>query len=253
MADAAWPAGRAGTPARRLALNQPPDAREEYLFYQTLIGAWPFGGPDDAPPEGFVERIQEYMVKAVREAKLNTSWTDPDPSYAEGVSQFVAEILEGPDARPFLDDFLPFQRRVARVGVVHSLAQTLLKLASPGVADIYQGCELWDFSLVDPDNRRPVDYEHRARLLDQIRGELSSGRPRVEVARRLFAHPEDGAIKLYLIWTVLNHRRADQALYQQGAYRTLDALGDPAATSSRCSVAATAGRPSRSPRAWSPG
>ncbi|MBV8610501.1 MAG: malto-oligosyltrehalose synthase, partial [Singulisphaera sp.] len=211
---------------KRLALNQPPDAREEHLFYQTLIGAWPFGGPDDAPPEGFVARIQEYMVKAAREAKLNTSWIDPDPTYAEEFRQFVAETIGGPDIRPFLDDFLPFQRRVARVAVVHSLAQTLLKLVSPGIADIYQGCELWDFNLVDPDNRRPVDYEHRARLLDQIRGELSAGRPRVEVARRLFAQPEDGVIKLYLIWTVLNHRKADLPLYMQGTYRPLDVLGD---------------------------
>ncbi len=110
--------------------------------------------------------------------------------------------------------------------MVHSLAQTLLKLVSPGVADIYQGCELWDFNLVDPDNRRPVDYEHRSRRLHQIRDDLASGQPRAEVARRLFANPEDGAIKLYLIWTVLNHRKADQALYMQGAYRSLDVQGD---------------------------
>ena len=155
-----------------------PDAREEYLLYQTLIGAWPFGGPDDATPPGFVARIQDYLVKAAREAKRNTSWTDPDTTYADLLRQFVAEILEGPDAATFLKTFLPFQRRVARVGVVHSLAQTLLKLAAPGVADIYQGSELWDLNLVDPDNRRPVDYDHRRRLLDQIRTEIASGRPR---------------------------------------------------------------------------
>ena len=111
-----------------------PDAREEYLLYQTLVGAWPFGGPDDAPPPGFVERIQQYMVKAVREAKVNTSWTDTDPSYADAVARFVAEILEGPDAGPFLKYLVPFARRVARIGVVHSLAQTLLKLTTPGRA-----------------------------------------------------------------------------------------------------------------------
>ncbi|MGE5755096.1 MAG: malto-oligosyltrehalose synthase, partial [Planctomycetaceae bacterium] len=109
-----------------------PDAHEEYLLYQALIGAWPFGGPDDAPPPGFVERIQNYLVKAAREAKRNTSWTDPDSTYTDLLRQFVADILEGGDAQPFLKNFLPFQRRVARVGVVHSLAQTLLKIASPG-------------------------------------------------------------------------------------------------------------------------
>jgi (1->4)-alpha-D-glucan 1-alpha-D-glucosylmutase len=203
-----------------------PDASEEYLFYQTLLGAWPFGGPDDAVPEGFVERIQQYMVKAVREAKLNTSWTDTDSSYSEAVAGFVADVLEGPDAGPFLKDFLPFQRRVARIGVVHSLAQILLKIASPGVPDIYQGCELWDLSLVDPDNRRPVDYGVRERLLDAIRGRLDNGASRAELARVLFAAPEDGAIKLYLIWTALNYRKTHQALFEQGSYRPLEAEGE---------------------------
>jgi (1->4)-alpha-D-glucan 1-alpha-D-glucosylmutase len=203
-----------------------PDAREEYLLYQTLIGAWPFGGPDDAAPPGFVARVQDYLAKAAREAKRNTSWTDPDPSYVDLLRQFVAEILEGPDTSTFLKTFLPFQRRVARVGVVHSLAQTLLKLASPGVADLYQGCELWDLSLVDPDNRRPVDYEQRGRLLAAIRAQIASGLPRAEVARALFENPDDGAIKLYLTWTVLNHRKANPALYLQGSYRPLEAAGD---------------------------
>ena len=203
-----------------------PDAREEYFFYQTLIGAWPFGGPDEASPAGLVERMQEYMVKSVREAKLNTSWTDPDQAYAETLSRFVAEVLEGPDAGPFLKDFLPFQRRIARIGVVHSLAQTLLKIASPGVPDIYQGCELWDLSLVDPDNRRPVDYDLRARMLQGLRDDLASGTSRADLAARLFAAPDDGAIKLYLVWTALSHRKQDPDLYSQGHYRPLEADGD---------------------------
>jgi (1->4)-alpha-D-glucan 1-alpha-D-glucosylmutase len=203
-----------------------PDAPEEHLLYQTLIGAWPFEEMSETPSPAFVERVQGYLVKAAREAKRNTSWIDPDPTYTDTLARFVAEILQGEDARPFLEDFIDFQGRVARVGVVNSLAQALLKLASPGVADIYQGCELWDFSLVDPDNRRPVDYELRAGLLARIRDELASGKPRVELARHLFEHPEDGAIKLYLIWTVLNHRRAHQATYEQGSYRPLEALGE---------------------------
>ena len=204
-----------------------PDAREEYLLYQALIGSWPFGGTDDATPPGFAKRIQEYMVKAVREAKRNTSWTDPETTYVDLLTQFIAEILDGPDAQPFLKNFLPFQGRVARVGVVYSLAQALLKLASPGVPDVYQGCELWDLSLVDPDNRRPVDYDLRRALLDEIRGSLRSGSTRAEVARSLFENPENGAIKLYLTWTVLNHRKANQALYLQGTYRPIETAGEP--------------------------
>jgi len=203
-----------------------PDAREEYLLYQTLLGAWPFGGPEDGVPEGFVERVQGYVVKAACEAKRNTHWTDPDPTYKETLSRYVADILRGADASPFLNDFLPFQRRVARVGVVHSLAQTLLKLASPGIADVYQGCELWDFSMVDPDNRRPVDFGERVRLLGRVRTALASGRPRAELARALFAAPEDGAIKLYVVSTVLDHRRERPELYLRGAYRAVEASGE---------------------------
>jgi (1->4)-alpha-D-glucan 1-alpha-D-glucosylmutase len=203
-----------------------PDAREEYLFYQTLIGAWPFGGPEEATPDGLVERVQQYMIKAVREGKLNTSWTDPTTDYVDAVSKFVSDTLTGPEAGPFLKDFLTFQRRVARVGVVHSLAQTLLKIASPGVPDTYQGAELWELSLVDPDNRRPVDYAHREKMLSSLRDELAGGTTRAELAWRLFDEPEDGAIKLYLIWTLLNHRRAHLPLYAHGVYRTLEAEGD---------------------------
>jgi (1->4)-alpha-D-glucan 1-alpha-D-glucosylmutase len=203
-----------------------PDAREEYLFYQTLIGAWPFGGGDDALSEEFFARIQRYVVKAAREAKLNTSWTEPDQSYAEALEKFVADVLAGDDTAPFLKDFAPFARRIARVGVVHSLAQTLLKLTAPGVPDVYQGCELWDLSLVDPDNRRPVDYGLRSRLLGGMRDELAAGSNRAEVARDLFANPDDGAIKLYLTWTVLNHRKLDPELYAQGSYRPVEVEGE---------------------------
>jgi (1->4)-alpha-D-glucan 1-alpha-D-glucosylmutase len=166
------------------------------------------------------------MVKAAREAKRNTTWTDPDPSYAEALRHFVAEVLEGPDARPFLDDFLPFVRKVSRVGAVHSLAQAVLKLASPGVADIYQGSELWDLNLVDPDNRRPVDYERRTSYLNLFRERLESGRSRAELARELFADFETGAIKLYVLWTGLTHRKGNPELYLKGEYRKLAVRGE---------------------------
>ena len=197
-----------------------PSALEEYLYYQALIGAWPWNDSEETPP-GFVERITGYMLKAIREAKVNTSWNDPDPSYCEAVSRFVEATLAGPDSSAFLRDFLPFQRRISRVGMVHSLSQALVKVASPGVPDVYQGCELWDFSLVDPDNRRPVDYEGRARSLARI----DAAGSRSELARDLFAAPEDGAIKQYVLATALRHRREHPDLYAQGTYRPLEADG----------------------------
>ncbi|RUL86864.1 malto-oligosyltrehalose synthase [Tautonia sociabilis] len=202
-----------------------PDPREEYLFYQTLVGIWPFGNGDDVP-EGLVGRVQQYMLKAIREAKVNTTWTDPDPSYSDAVSGFIADVITGEGSDIFLKDFLPFARRVARIGVIGSIGQALLKVASPGVPDIYQGCELWDLALVDPDNRRPVDYDLRRRILSSLRDALASGTPRAELASRLLASPDDGAIKLYAIWTALQHRKAHPDLYAQGVYRPLEAEGE---------------------------
>ena len=201
-----------------------PDAREEYLFYQTLLGSWPFGmEPDGVTPE-YVSRLQEYMVKAAREAKVKTSWTDADPSHVDALKGFVADVLTGPESRPFLDDFRAFQRRVARVGVVHSLAQTLLKLAAPGVADIYQGCELWDLNLVVPDNRRAVDFDGRAAMLAGLKSRLDT-EDRAAVAASLLSQPDDGAIKLYLIWTALGHRREQADVYRRGEYVPMEADG----------------------------
>lgn len=203
-----------------------PDAREEYLIYQTLLGAWPAdAGDEENAPEGLAARVQQYIIKAAREAKVNTSWTDGDPAYTEALAAFVAAILEGPDRGPFLRDFVPFQRRIARVAVFHSLSQILWKLTAPGVPDIYQGNELWDFSLVDPDNRRPVDYDRRRDLLGRIDGALRDGRPRSDLAAELLAAPADGAIKLYLVTTLLRHRREQAALYAQGGYRALEVDG----------------------------
>lgn len=206
--------------------RQCPDAREEYLLYQTLIGVWPFGPEGEAtPPAGLVERVQSYIIKAASEAKRNTTWTDPDSTWKETLSKFVANVLTGSDAAPFVNDFLTFQRHTARVGVVNSLSQTILKLASPGVADVYQGCELWDFSMVDPDNRRPVDYDARARMIQEWDAGIASGRPAAELAAESFAGFESGQVKLHVVRTVLNHRRQNPDLYLRGSYRPVDASG----------------------------
>ncbi|MFO0910269.1 MAG: malto-oligosyltrehalose synthase [Isosphaeraceae bacterium] len=202
-----------------------PDSREEYLLYQTLVGVWPLEAPEASVPSDLVERVTAYMVKAACEAKRNTTWTDPDSTYKETLARVIGEILSGEDARPFLDDFLQFQRRVARIGIVNSLSQVVLKMVAPGVTDIYQGCELWDFSMVDPDNRRPVDFDRRALLLDGFERELAAGATRHDLARQLLANPCDGAIKLYVIWTALQERSERPELYQKGTYRGLDTAG----------------------------
>ncbi|MBK9711593.1 MAG: malto-oligosyltrehalose synthase [Kouleothrix sp.] len=219
-----------------------PDRNEEYLLYQTLLGVWPFESTKDqrpktkdapadvsslvlGPSSGFVARIQSYMVKAIREAKVNTSWLNPNTGYDEAVRAFVAAILEDTPHNRFLADFRALQARVAHIGAFNALAQTLLKLASPGVPDIYQGAEMWDFSLVDPDNRRPVDFDLRAWLL----GELVDLRgDRAALARTLVEHKADGRVKLYLTHRALQFRRAHADLFRSGAYIPLEATGDSA-------------------------
>ncbi len=202
-----------------------PDVREEHLLYQILVATWPFG---DLPAEGdpeYTARIQQFLAKAAREAKLNTSWTDPDPGYVEALGRFAAAILEGPEASGFRADFAEFHRQIATIAVGHSLAQTLIKHTAPGVPDLYQGCELWDFSLVDPDNRRPVDFALRTQLLERIDHRLEGGESRLNLTRSLIDAPGDGAIKLYLTRILLEDRRTHPELYSRGAYRPLTVEG----------------------------
>jgi len=206
-----------------------PDKNDEYLLYQTLLGAWPLESLTECGAEGhraFVERIQAYMEKAVREAKVHTSWISPDATYEDALHAFIAAILTGPAHNPFVQDALPFFRRVARCGLYNSLTQTLLKLTSPGVPDIYQGAELWDFSLVDPDNRRPVDFYKRARLLAELQ-QTGDGMGRQRAVSELLRHKEDGRIKLLLTQRVLQFRQGHRRLYgTEGAYVPVELEGD---------------------------
>jgi (1->4)-alpha-D-glucan 1-alpha-D-glucosylmutase len=148
-----------------------PDANEEYLLYQTLLGTWPMqanGEPEPVPAPDYIERIQAYMAKALKEAKINTSWIQPNEEWDAAMHDFVARILDSSSRNKFLPIFLPAAKEIIRLGAINSLTQTLLKLTSPGVPDIYQGTEIWDYSLVDPDNRRPVDYELRSQMLKSL-------------------------------------------------------------------------------------
>ncbi|HEX8359625.1 MAG TPA: malto-oligosyltrehalose synthase [Longimicrobium sp.] len=201
-----------------------PDANDEYLLYQTLVGAWPFGEVNDQTHQDLVGRVQAYMEKATREAKLNTSWINPSVRYDEGLKEFVATILRRGD-NPFLDDFIRFHPPIARLGMVNSLAQTLVKLTSPGVPDVYQGQEIWDLSLVDPDNRRPVDFALRRELLARLTADLEE-RDRREVARSLVEGWEDGRIKLYLTQTALRLRQAYPDLFATGEHLPLGTGGE---------------------------
>jgi (1->4)-alpha-D-glucan 1-alpha-D-glucosylmutase len=203
-----------------------PDANDEYLLYQTLVGAWPFGEVNDQTHQDLVGRVQAYMEKATREAKLNTSWINPNKRYDEGLKEFVATILQRAD-NPFLEDFVRFHPPIARLGMVNSLAQTLVKLTTPGVPDVYQGQEIWDLSLVDPDNRRPVDFALRRELLARLTADLEE-RDRREVARSLVDEWEDGRIKLYLTQMALRLRQGFPDLFATGEHLPLAVAGERA-------------------------
>jgi (1->4)-alpha-D-glucan 1-alpha-D-glucosylmutase len=194
-----------------------PDANDEYLLYQTLIGAWPLDGDVG---EAFVARMQQYMEKATREAKVHTSWINPDGAYDDGLRAFIAAILGD---RAFVEDIAAFQRPIARLGMVNALAQTLLKIASPGVPDIYQGQEIWDFSLVDPDNRRAVDYDLRQTMLSALRERMQGDRR--ALCRDLLARWEDGAPKLYVTHVALSARRDHPGAFARGEYLPVAATG----------------------------
>src|SRR4029078_10510285 len=147
------------------------DASEEYMLYQTLLGTWPMqanGEAEPVPSPDYIERIQAYMAKALKEAKINTSWIQPNEEWDGAMHDFVAKILDSSPRNKFLPIFLPAAKEIARLGAINSLTPRLLELTSPRVPDIYQGTEIWDYSLVDPDNRRPVDYELRREMLKSL-------------------------------------------------------------------------------------
>jgi (1->4)-alpha-D-glucan 1-alpha-D-glucosylmutase len=204
-----------------------PDANEEYLFYQTLLGTWPIDAVGRAEPtvgSEYIERIQAYMAKALKEAKVNTSWIQPNEPWDSAMSDFVAKVLDSSPKNKFIPSFLPVAEEIARLGAVNSLSQVAVKLTVPGVPDIYQGSEVWNFSLVDPDNRRPVDYEDRRQMLTA----LESASP-----EELLQQWPDGRIKLYLTQRLLRFRREHPALFQQGKYVPLTVDG----TFSDCCIA----------------
>jgi (1->4)-alpha-D-glucan 1-alpha-D-glucosylmutase len=204
---------------KRVNEVEAPDADEEYLLYQTLLGNWPIetdGAPVAAANEQYLARIQRYMTKALKEAKLNTSWIQPNAEWDNAMTEFIANILAPGARNKFLPAFLPVVEEIARLGTINSLAQTVLKLTSPGVPDIYQGTELWDGSLVDPDNRRPVDYARRRQILAKTQ-DVSP-----EELLRCWA---DGRIKMRVMQRLLHLRRENRELFHEGEYAPLSFSG----------------------------
>ena len=204
----------------------PPDHNDEYLLYQLLVGAWPveFLGIDALDPEAlgaFANRVEGALIKSVREAKVHSSWAAPNVAYEETLKSFLRDCLDASRSNPFLESFRAFEIRIARLGMLNGLAQTLLKLTVPGVPDLYQGTELWDLSLVDPDNRRPIDYGERRRLM----AEMEKSTPAPAVISELLDRWQDGMVKLALISRALALRKSHSALFAEGAYEALEVAG----------------------------
>jgi (1->4)-alpha-D-glucan 1-alpha-D-glucosylmutase len=217
-----------------------PDPNEEYLLYQILLGSWPFirdYTPKPDAPEAksaanlpsaiaamtaqehasYLQRIQDYMTKAIKEAKVNSSWIQPNEAWDDAVRKFIAALMpRGKKGSAFLKAFEPMAAEIAQLGAINSLSQTVLKLTSPGVPDIYQGNEIWDFSLVDPDNRRPIDYALRRRLLESLSGADPA---------ELLANWQDGRIKLFITRSILRFRLEEPKLFESGTYQPLKTTG----------------------------
>jgi (1->4)-alpha-D-glucan 1-alpha-D-glucosylmutase len=191
-----------------------PSLGHEYMLYQTLAGAWPLSGSD----QSLVERMESYAIKAAREGKVETSWISPNPDYEASLERFVRRMLDRQQSAAFLESFAALAGRVALVGALNSLVQLALKATMPGVPDFYQGTELWDLSLVDPDNRRPVDFKARSAAL----ATLDATPDWAGLAR----HWPDGRIKLALTRHLLGLRNAYPGVFRGGAYHPLEVSGE---------------------------
>ena len=196
-----------------------PDRNDEYLIYQTLLGAMPFEGGLSA---SFLERVKAYTVKALRESQRHTTWVEPNEAYEQAATAFIDRITAAENTA-FIASFEPFCKRIAEYGIINSLSQTLLKMTAPGVCDFYQGSELWELSLVDPDNRRPVDYPQRRALLDTLIRDGQSNR--TALLKNLIETRTRGGIKMFLIHTILQQRKVFPKLFLHGAFVPLNVEG----------------------------
>lgn len=200
-----------------------PEPNDEYFLYQTLVGAYPFN-PEELPE--FKKRMKAYVVKAVREAKVHTAWLRPDEDYENGYANFVETLLTPTKDNTFLDKLQNFQKRIADYGIYNSLSQLLIKLTAPGIPDFYQGTELWELSLVDPDNRRPVDYPRRLSALKDIQTRWQ--KQPTTLIKDLLKNREDGRIKLFLMLRGLAARNYFRNVFRSGTYHPITVIGEHA-------------------------
>ncbi len=203
-----------------------PTRNDEYLLYQTLMGIWPDPGTPEDQRDAIRARVADYMVKAAQEAKTNTSWINPNAVYLQALRSFVDALFAPATGDAFMADFLPLQRRIAWFGRFNALSQTLLKMTAPGVPDLFQGMELWNYSLVDPDNRRPVHFAARSALLAEMQARTLEGGDLPTFCQELVASALDGRVKLYTIWAALALRQAHERIFADGDYRPIVARGD---------------------------
>jgi len=197
-----------------------PDHNEEYFLYQTLIGTWPLC---DADWEHFVPRLQDYVVKATREAAVHTRWTRPNQAHEFALRDFVAAVVDRKKNSEFCARFEQFQERTALYGMLNGLGQVVLKVAAPGVPDCYQGSDLWDFRLVDPDNRGPIDFSARSSVLSGLRA--STNRESPQYFKDLLRNWRDGRVKLELLARTLCTRRKNPGLFLDGSYVPVEVNG----------------------------
>lgn len=197
-----------------------PDKNDEYALYQILVGSYPF---EQVDLPLFKERIKACMIKSVREAKVHTAWIKPDSTYEDALQDFIENILNPVPENTFFQEFLEFQRKIAYFGVFNSLSQIILKLTMPGVPDLYQGTELWDLNLVDPDNRHPVDFKKRQVFLRDLINKQK--RDILGIISEILTSPQDGRVKLFLIYRLLQTRRKYHEVFKQGGYLPLEIKG----------------------------
>ncbi len=203
-----------------------PDRDDEYMLYQMFVGSWPvdmLDAPSAEQLEAYGARIRAALEKSLREAKRRSSWAAPDADYEQATQTFAKEALR---SDTFLANFLPFMRRVARLGIENSLVQTVCKLTAPGVPDIYQGCELWDFSLVDPDNRRPVDFAQRNAAVADLAAALKVPEKHSALFETLMGEWQDGRVKLAATALLLALRREEPEIFSSGDYQPIVVEGD---------------------------
>lgn len=212
-----------------------PDRNDEYLIFQTIVGAMPLSPlSSDEELSSFRDRIIAYMVKCMREAKVHSSWVEQHQEYEEAVSDYIASVLTRDSDNEVLSDIEQFVQRISGYGTINSLVHTLLKVGSPGIPDIYQGNELWDFSLVDPDNRRLVDYKHRQQMLSSMENILAdpftpAATERTNLLRKMFRDPTGGQLKMLVCAAGLHVRRSNPKLFDAGEYIPLNVVGKCAA------------------------